>query len=242
MSEVATAVTGTPANDPGLFARLMGVVLSPRETYAAIASRPRWLGALAVVLLVTVAAQTWFVSTDVGQGLILDQQVRAMESFGIQVSDEMYSQIEARMENAVYTTGASLLVFAPIVNAVIGGLIVLIFTMFLGGAGTFRQAYAIVTHSGVITALQQLLTVPLSFAAGRFAGANLAIFFPMLAEDSFLTLFLGAIDLFLVWWVVSLSIGVGVLYKKKTGPIATAFLAVYLVIALILAVVRSSPA
>lgn len=239
MSEVAPVDADTSPREPGLFARLIGVVLSPRETYAAVAARPRWLGALAVVVLVTVAAQTWFVSTDVGKGLVLDQQVRAMEAFGIQVSDEMYTQMEAGIENAVYTTGASLLVFAPIVNAVTAGLIVLVFTMLLGGAGTFRQAFAIVTHSGAITALQQVLTVPLSFAAGRFAGANLAIFVPMLAEDSFLTLLLGAIDLFLVWWVVSLSIGVGVLYKKRTGPIVTAFLAVYLVIALILAFVRS---
>ena len=239
MSDVASVATGPSATEPGLFARLVGVVVSPRETYAAIAARPKWLGALAVVLLVTVAAQTWFVSTDVGKELILDQQVRAVESFGVQVSDEMYAQMETGMERAVYTTGASLLVFAPIVNAVLGGLIVLIFSMLLGGAGTFRQAFAIVTHSGVITALQQVVTVPLSYAAGRFAGANLAIFVPMLAEDSFPTLLLGAIDLFIVWWVVSLSIGVGVLYKKRTGPIASAFLALYLVIALVLAVVRS---
>lgn len=234
---VATADTAPGA--PGLIARLIGVLLSPRETYAAVVARPKWFGAFAAVLLVTVVAQTWFVSTDVGKGLILDQQVTAMESFGVQISDEMYTQMEARMQYAVYTTGASLLVFAPIASAVMAGLVVLVFTMLLGGAGTFRQAFAILAHAGVVTAVQQLVTVPLSYAAGRFAGANLAIFLPMLPEGSFLTLFLGAIDLFLVWWVVSLSIGVGVLYKRRTGPIATAFLSLYVVIALILAFVRS---
>jgi uncharacterized membrane protein YGL010W len=239
MNEVTTAEGPAQGNGPGLLARLVGVLLSPRETYAAVAARPRWFGALAVALLVTVAAQTWFVSTDVGKGLVMDQQVRAMESFGIQVSDQMYAQLEARMENAVYTTGASLLVFAPIVNAIMAGVIVMLFSMMMGGAGTFRQVFAIVAHSGVITALQQVFTVPLSLAIGRLAGANLAIFVPMLAEDSFVALFLGTIDLFLVWWVVSLAIGIGVLYKKKTGPIATAFLLIYGVIGLVIAFVRS---
>ena len=62
---------------------------------------------------------------------------------------------------------------------------------------------------------------------------------PAFGESTFPARLLGAVDIFIVWWVVSLSIGVGVLYKKRTGPIASAFLALYLVIALVLAVVRS---
>jgi hypothetical protein len=162
-----------------------------------------------------------------------------MESFGIQVSDQMYAQLEARMENAVYTTGATVLAFAPIVNAFMAGVIVMVFSMMMGGGGTFKQVFAIVAHAGVITALQQVFTVPLSLAIGRLAGANLAIFVPMLAEDSFVALFLGTIDLFLVWWVFSLAIGIGVLYKKKTGPVATAFLLIYVAIGLVIAFVRS---
>jgi hypothetical protein len=38
---------------------------------------------------------------------------------------------------------------------------------------------------------------------------------------------------------VSLSIGLGVLYKRRTGPIATTMLAIYAGIALILAIIRS---
>ena len=61
----------------------------------------------------------------------------------------------------------------------------------------------------------------------------------MLDDTSFLVKFLGAIDLILVWWIFSLSIGLGVLYKRRTAPIATAFLLVYGAIALTIAAVRS---
>ncbi len=57
----------------------------------------------------------------------------------------------------------------------------------------------------------------------------------MLDESSFLAKFLGTIDLFIVWWVVVLSIGLAVLFKRKTGPIAAGLFIVYGVIAVIVA-------
>jgi hypothetical protein len=40
--------------------------------------------------------------------------------------------------------------------------------------------------------------------------------------------------------LVNLGIGLGVLYKRRTGPIATGLLIVYLVIVLVVAAVRSA--
>ena len=109
----------------------------------------------------------------------------------------------------------------------------------MGGAGTFKQVYAVVAHSAVIVALQQVFTTALSYASEKLAGANLGIFVPMLDEKNIVTLFLGSIDLFFVWATISVAIGLGVLYRRRTGPIATTLLGIYVVIALIIAFVRS---
>ena len=95
-----------------------------------------------------------------------------------------------------------------------------IWGMLMGGTGTFKQVYAILAHSGVIFALSVLFAMPLSYATHRMAGANLGVFVPMLEETTFLARFLGAIDLFSIWWSVNVAIGVGVLFKRKTGGIA----------------------
>jgi len=63
---------------------------------------------------------------------------------------------------------------------------------------------------------------------------------PFHEENSFLTRFLGSIDLIRVWWFVSLSIGLGVLYRKRTGPIAVTLLVVYAAIALVIAAIQSA--
>jgi hypothetical protein len=71
-------------------------------------------------------------------------------------------------------------------------------------------------------------------------GTNLAVFAPFLDEKSFGAHVLGAIDLFTIWWIVSLSIGLGVLYKRRTSPIAWSLIGVYVLIGVIIAAVRSA--
>ena len=62
---------------------------------------------------------------------------------------------------------------------------------------------------------------------------------PLFDENTFGSRLLGSIDLFLLWWIVNLAIGLGVLYKRRTAPIATTMLVVYGATALTMAVARS---
>ena len=239
MNETVTSDATVLPPKRGLASRLVGVIFSPRDTYAAIAARPRAFGALAVVAVLFVAAQQTFLATEVGRQITLDMQVKTMESFGMNVTDEMYSQMEQGLESRRALSGIATLVFLPLVNAAVAGLLLVVFTMLLGGSATFKQVNAVPAHAAIILVIQQLFVTPLSYAREEMAGANLGVFVPFLEETDFLARFLGAIDLFIVWWMVSVAIGIGVLYRRRTGPIATGFLSVYVAIALLLAIIRS---
>ncbi len=67
---------------------------------------------------------------------------------------------------------------------------------------------------------------------------NLAVFLPTM-EGTFVGRLLGTIDLFLIWQFVVLAIGLGVLYRRRTQPIAIGLFVVYGVIALTIAAVMS---
>ena len=85
----------------------------------------------------------------------------------------------------------------------------------LGGDATFKQVFAIVAHSGVVLAALSLFTTPLAYARESMSSAtNLGVFLPFLDESSFLARLLGSIDLIFIWWMVSLAIGLGVLYRR----------------------------
>ena len=232
-------VAETTVPDQGLFARLIGVLISPRETYAAVAARPRSLAVLAVVLVVSGVAQGLFLSSDVGKQTVLDQQVRAIEAFGVNITDEMYDRMEQGLSRAAITGPITQAIFMPIVLAIQAGIFLVIFSLLMGGAAKFKHVFAVVTHSSVIVALQQIFSMTLSYFSGKAASANLGIFVPMLEENSFVTLFLSSIDLFLVWATISLAIGLGVLYRRRTGPIASVMLGLYALIALVIAFFRS---
>jgi hypothetical protein len=89
--------------------------------------------------------------------------------------------------------------------------------------------------------LRTLFATPLNYARESLASpTNLSAVLPVFEDNTFGARLLGSVDLFLIWWVVSLAIGLGVLYRRRTTPIATTMLGVYGVIALTIAAVRSA--
>jgi hypothetical protein len=242
MAEVAAPTTphakgpgGAPPK--GLAARAVGVIVSPTETYADIAAQPRGLAALILVLTVTSVVVGLFLSTEIGRNASLDQNLSMMESFGARLSDAQMRQIaqqfEARAGYApLYAVGA-ILVGLPLTVAAVAGLGMLVFNVGLGGEATFKQLFAIVAYSRIIPLLQTLFVTPLNYARESLSSAtSLLVFFPMVDDAGFFGRLLGWIDLFRIWWMVSLAIGLGVLYKRGSGPIAAVILALYVAFAL----------
>jgi hypothetical protein len=232
----ATTVQEKPASGPGLLARLIGVLVSPKETFAAIAGNPKWLGAMAITLAIAAVCQYLILSSPPMQEEMIDQALRNPQA-NEQAAERIISILP-------YAISAVTLILGAGFNAIVAGLLMLIFSTLMGGSATFKQVYAVVAHSAVVSSLQGILTAALLLAGAKPSGtsppgANLAIFVPMLDETSFVTKFLGAIDLILVWWIVTLSIGLAVMYRRRTGGIATTLVAIYVVIALIVGYVRS---
>jgi hypothetical protein len=239
MTDSTTTVSPAAPAKMGLFARLVGVLFSPRETFAAIAARPRWLGAMAIAILLLGMAQFALLSTEVGKDMAFDQQVSTMQALGINITDDMYAQLERGMENARYTSPIFTMIAIPLFMTISAGILHVMFGLLGGGNGTYKQVYAISAHTAIISALQLIFTTIVTLAAGKSAGANLAVFAPTLEETSFAYRFLSTIDLFYVWSTFLTAVGLAVLYKRRTGPIAMVLFGIYLVIALIIGYARS---
>jgi hypothetical protein len=242
VASVSDSVQNKP--DPGLFARLIGVLFSPKETFAAIVARPRWLAVMVVTLVMSSAAYYVILSSQDMQDAIVDQQVRAMESRGNVVSDQQIANIERFIGYLPVGYAVGIFVLGPLFGAAIAGIVTGIFTTLMGGNGTFKQVFAVMNHAGFIPAISALfiagmLAVGAKPIGARPPGANLGVFLPMLEDTSFLAVLLRSIDMFLLWWMVVLAIGLGVLYKRRTGPIATTFIGLYIVIALLIATFTS---
>ncbi len=221
----------------GLLSRFLGILTSPRATYADVVARPRWFGMVAFVILIGLIAGTAMMATSVGRTAALDAARTQMDSLGIKLSAEAEAQMEKSITEMPLwrmgiQTGITQIIVGILVPVIFAGLLFVVFNAMLGGDASFRQLLATVVHASPVQVVGVLISTPIMYLKESMTGVtNLGVFLPMLDEGSFLSKFLGSIDLIRIWWIIVLSIGLSVLYRRKSGPIATTFFVIYGVIA-----------
>ncbi len=221
-------------------ARAIGVFTSPREIFASVAASPKWLGMLALTTVILALFAALPMTTEAGRQAAIDQQVTQMQSFGMTVSDQMYEALEKGAGRMPYTAGISVLVITPIFAVIIAGILFAIFNAAMGGEASFKQVFAVLVHAGAIWALSAVFSGAVNYFRGSMGSvANLGALLPMLPESSFAGRLLGMVDVFLIWYIVVLAIGLGVLYRRRTQPIAISLLSIYAVIAIVVALIKS---
>lgn len=239
MTTTSPAAGSAPASK-NLIARFIGIITSPKETFASVVASPKVLGMLALTAVLAAFFTALPMATDAGKQAAIEQQVQQMQSFGFTVSDQMYDQLQKGANRMPYTTGGSVLVITPIIAAIFSGILFAIFNAALGGEASFTQVYSVYIHAGVISVLSAMLSGAVNFFSGRVGSVtNVGALMPMLPEKSFGAHLLGTVDIFLLWYIVVLAIGLGVLYKRRTQPIAISLLSVYAVIAIGIALLKS---
>lgn len=216
-----------------VFARLIGVITSPKATFESVIAHPKALGILVIICLISAVTLGWFFSTQIGRDAWLNSMI---ERGGPQMTDQQISAMEKMLPFVGYFAIGQALIGVPIFMVLIAGLLYAIFNAAMGGTATFKQVFAVVVHSWVIPAVSQLFTLPLAYAKGELkSSTSLGVLLPMIDDSTFLGKFIGAIDFFMIWALIVLAIGLAVLYRRKTQSIATILFVIYGVIALAIA-------
>ena len=232
ISDAAAAETARP--HPGLFARAIGIIFSPGDTFRAVVRDPRPAGILFLVCVVFALATALPQFTERGRQAVVDMQAQTMERFtGQPISPEVYQGLIQQARFAPYTTLVSMFVFLPIGTLFFAALYWFLFNALLGGTATFKQVLGVTAHAQVIAALGAVLGAPVQYIQGVWTQAgpfNLGAMLPMLEPGGFLASFFGAIGVFMLWQIVVTAIGLGILYKRRTTPIALGLTAAYVII------------
>lgn len=241
-STVSTGATPPPDVSPPagrietLPARAIGVIRRPRATFEVLVAAPRWADVLALTFVVTAASGAALLQTEVGRLALLDQWERTALAFGQPVDAAQYAALEAATRQGALYAVITAFISGPVVALGLTALLYVIFTGVLRGAATFQQLLAVVAHAGVILALRQVIAAPLNYAGETLASpTSLVRMFTMLDEASPLARFLGVVDLFVVWWIIVLEVGVSVLYRRAVRTLALTFVGIYVALALLLA-------
>lgn len=188
---------------------ITSVLWRPRKTMSEVVRHPAFVTAWIVVLLVVAACGSALLSTRVGRQALVDERVRVVEALGGRVDDAAYAALQADPPVRVYlTSGGRLLLTPPVTLLVALGLAALAATS--GARIRYVVALAIAVHASVVLALQQVVATPLDYRRWSLTSpTNIAGLLPMIDAGSWPARLLGSVDVFGLWWIWVLAVGLG---------------------------------
>ena len=160
-----------------------------------------------------------------------------MEALGGRVDDAAYAALQAHPPLLVYlTSGGRLLLTPGITLLVAAGLTTL--AALDGVKVRYGVALAITVYASLVLALQQVVVTPLHFIRESLTSpTNIGGLLPVLDEGSLPARWLGSIDVFGLWWVWLLAIGLAAATGRPARRYAARLLMAYIGIAALVAAV-----
>jgi hypothetical protein len=214
---------------------MVGAVRRPGLTFEAVVRRPRSAGLLIVLFVVYFLASAALFATDVGRQALVDQWENTAIAFGQPLDDARYAELQQLSEQAFPYAAGTALLRGPVAAVVLAFVVFGWFSGVRRGRGSYRQVLAVVATASTILMLRQLIAAPLSYLRETMASATtLSRLMPMVDPASPPARFLSLIDLFVVWWLTVVAIGVAVLYQQRRRDVAMLLLGVYAVVAVVL--------
>ena len=217
--------------------RIYGVLRRPRATFTAVVAAPAWIGLLAGLTVITAASRIALFETEIGRTALVDEWERTAIAFGQEVDETRYEELKALSAHGfTYGLGTAVL-SGPVLVLAVAALVFVVFGRGQRDRASCGQICAIATLASVPLTLRQIVGAITGYASESTANAmSIGTWFSALDEASPVARFVGALDLFVIWWIVVLAIGVGVLYRRSARPLALTFLGAYAGLALLLAV------
>lgn len=187
--------------------RLIGVLWHPRRTMTAVVHHPTFMATWVILLSVVAVCALALLSTGVGRQALVDERVRVVEALGGRVDDAAYAALQAKPPWLMYWTSGGRILLTPEITLLVAvGLIGL--ASLDGVKIRFTVALAVTVSASVVLALQQVVATPLHLVRESLTSpTNLGGVLPMLDEGGLPARWLGSIDLFGLWWVWLLAVG-----------------------------------
>lgn len=217
------------------FGRLIGVLVSPGETFRSIAERPTWAAPLIVLIVLGIGLQ-WTIRQRTDMEKAVQDQ---MEAFGIELTQEQIDeQVEQAKKPRTQVLGAVAGIVFPMLVLLVGALLLWVGFRMFGSEIGYKASLATLLYGLVpLFVVAPLLNIPL--VLGResltteelMSGGVLMSHLGFLAgEDTSLAVrgLLQSVDFFSVWAIVLLVLGYRATARVSTGTAAGIVLAVWL--------------
>ncbi|HPC35673.1 MAG TPA: YIP1 family protein [Candidatus Marinimicrobia bacterium] len=197
-----------------IFSKIISIFWEPSATFRALAVKTGWLDIVVPVLLVLLVA---LAGMPYVTPLTVEEQkdyIARSERLTEEQKALAYDRIDQQAGSArAYITSA---VFIVVRTAVVAGVLILVSNFLFGGEVKYKSMLAVSAYASLVDIIANAVKVPLMLSQQTVRiYTSPAVF---LQDDSTFWFRLFAnLDLFVLWKVILLGIGVGVVSKVKTS-------------------------
>ncbi|MDD5542749.1 MAG: Yip1 family protein [Acidobacteriia bacterium] len=215
MSQNLEEATLPPVEGPNksMVQRIVGVLFSPKSTFEDINRKPDWLIPLILIVLVTLAATYVFMShADIME--LLRAQIE--KSGRTPPPDEA---LAGSAKYAVIFSYISIIVFVPVGTLVVAGVLFMIFSFIMGAETTYKKMFSVTVYASITGVVRSLIAIPILFTKqptefgnpADVVQSNLGFLFD--PAQKALHALGKSLDIFTVWYIVVMSIGIAAISK-----------------------------
>jgi hypothetical protein len=225
MRDVVTTTPEQPAPEPMSFpARLLGVFISPGETFADIARKPDFIAPLILSVMAAVAV-TETMLAKIGMERIVRASIQQSSRASTMSADQMEQAV--RQGAAVGGVIAHIAGFlgTPIFLLFIAGLGLLILNLILGAPAKFKTTFSVAAYANLPTVIGASMAIalilfgdPEQFNPRNFIPSNVGFFLSPQGTSKPLYMLASSLDIFTLWVLILLGLGFSEASARKARP------------------------
>lgn len=211
-----------------IWARALGLVTSPRSVFEELERRPAWFWPTTITSIVAFLGGVLLFDRVVYPMIIEKMEERGLES-------AQMARMEAFYSSPLFKIGSSAIgaVFNFILIVVAGLALFALCSFLLGGRATVKQSISVSAQASLLHVLRAVILLPIMWAREDVnASLGPGILFPAGEATGFagkfLSSFLAGLDLFHLWVVALMAVGMSVMSHLPTRRVAIALGAGYL--------------
>ena len=212
MEETVQTVQPEESTMGGL-SKVVNIFFEPRKVFQSLKIKPTWL---VPVIIVAVLGMGFFYYTF---PYIMNEQVQNIRD-NDRIPEEQKERIIDRIKEAEHPPIWQLAI-APVGTlislVIVAAVLFFVFNVLMGGDSGFRRVFSVYCYSSLIAIPAMIVKFPLVMMKGNInVQTSLGLLLSADAKGSFLYSVLSSFDIFTLWQVILVSLGLGVMYKFST--------------------------
>lgn len=219
-----------------ILSNIINTYIAPSKVFESIKDFEWKKAIIPLLILAVLGIISYGIIQDLADDYGYDKAVSVIENMDRLTDEqkvEQIAKIEERMDGPQITSWVSSGLGGPITVLFMTLIALLVGNTFMGGSAKYGQLLNVTAWAFMINILETIVKIPLmlnKWTLEVYTGLGVL---GIGEKGSFINSLLAGVDIFAIWRIILIAIGMGIIYNKKTQPYAVGMLIAWFVLKII---------